>query len=289
MGERLIDVMVLNDISVYGNNDLGDPTLRLDNVNFTLEPGEWMNVVGVNGSGKSTLARLLAGLQPDGIVGEFRRGFAGDEGSPIVLQHPRAQLFGETPREEVTFALEWKGIAAELISEQVDLALSRTGLTWVADEPWERLSGGQQQLAALAASTASKTPLIVLDEVTSMLDEANRNSVVQTARDLHKSGTAVVWVTQRLDELEPDSRVVALGEGKIIYDGVGRDFLYGSLGNLVPLSPCLRAGLRLPYMAEMALELRRLGKLSDPLPVTRSEWRKVLENIGDGEAERAAQ
>jgi energy-coupling factor transport system ATP-binding protein len=287
MGTRVKDAMVLNAVSVYGSDDLGEPSLRLDNISLTLEAGDWVNVVGVNGSGKSTRARLLAGLQPDGIVGEVHRGFAGNEGSPIVLQHPRSQLFGETPREEVTFALEWRGLPAETIPKQVEQTLDRAGLRWLADEPWERLSGGEQQLAALAASAAHETPLIVMDEVTSMLDEANRNSVVQLARDLYKNGTAVVWVTQRLDELDPESRVVALGEGVILYDGNGRDFLYGVIDEGKPsssLSPCVKCGLRLPYMAAMAMELRRLGKLRDPLPVTSQQWRRVLGNIGDKRA-----
>lgn len=183
MGKRLADALVLDAVSIYGSDELGDPSLRLDNVSLTLEAGDWVNVVGVNGSGKSTLARLLAGLQPDGIVGEVSRGFAGEEGSPIVLQQPKAQLFGETPREEVTFALEWRGMPAETIPKLVEQTLDRVGLTLLADEPWERLSGGQQQLAALAASTAHETPLIVMDEVTSMLDEFNRNLVVRTARE----------------------------------------------------------------------------------------------------------
>jgi energy-coupling factor transport system ATP-binding protein len=121
--------------------------------------------------------------------------------------------------------------------------------------------------------------------VTSMLDEANRNSVVQLARDLYRNGTTVVWVTQRLDELEPESRVVALGEGAILFDGNGREFLYGVIDEgRQSQSPCVKCGLRLPYMAAMALELRRLGKLRDPLPVTAQQWRKVLGNIGDREA-----
>jgi energy-coupling factor transport system ATP-binding protein len=281
MGERLAEAMILDAVSVYGNNELGDLSPRLENVSLQLAAGEWINVVGVNGSGKSTLARLIAGLQPDGIVGGVERGFAGDKGSPIVLQQPMAQLFGETPREEVLFALEWKGIQSELIPLLAEQALNKAGLTSQADEPWERLSGGQQQLAAIAASTACGTPLIVMDEVTSMLDETNRSSVMGTAKALHKSGTAVVWVTQRLDELEPDSRVVALEGGSVIFEGNTRDFLYGVVGEQ---SPCVRCGLRLPYRAALALELRRLGQLQDPLPVSVKQWRKVLGNVGNEEA-----
>lgn len=283
MGNLLRDSMRLNAVSVYGNDGLGEITPRLENVSLTLAAGEWLNIVGINGSGKSTLARLLAGLQPDGIGGEVTRGFAGETGSPIVLQQPRTQLFGETPWEEVLFALEWKGIEPELIPLLARQALDRVGLSAIADEPWERLSGGEQQQAALAASTVCETSLLVLDEVTSMLDEANRELVMQTVRGLHKNGTAVVWVTQRLDELEPDARVLAIGGGSIIYDGNARDFMYGVEGER---SPCEKCGLRLPYLAALALELRRLGKLKDPLPVTAEQWRKVL---GIVEAREAGQ
>lgn len=272
--------MRVEEVSVYGNNELGEHSPRLENINMVIVPGEWIYVVGVNGSGKSTLAKLLAGLQPEGMVGALQRGFAGEGCSPIVLQQPRAQLFGETPREEIIFALEWKGIAAERISLLTEQTLARAGLLEVGDEPWDRLSGGQQQLAAIAAATSMETSLIVLDEVTSMLDEMNRDIVMRRVRELHKEGTAVVWVTQRLDELAPDSRVVAMGEGTVIYDGDSRGFLYGIEGEV---SPCEQCGLRLSYMSSMGLELRRHGLLHDPLPVTSEQWRLALGNrLGSG-------
>ncbi|QJD83292.1 energy-coupling factor ABC transporter ATP-binding protein [Cohnella herbarum] len=279
--------IVLGNVTVYGIDDLEGTTSRLNLSRLTLAAGEWLTVVGVNGSGKSTLARLLAGIEPERMIGTLERGFAGENSCPIVLQQPKAQLFGETPREEVMFALEWRGISAEHILEKVDQALHRVGLTALADEPWDRLSGGQQQLAAVSAATECDAPLLVLDEATSMLDEQNRDTVLRTAREFHARGSAVVWVTQRLDELEPDSRVVAVGEGSIIFDGTGREFMYGSAGDEQgedgPISPCLRAGLRLPYLAEFAIELRRQGKIADPLPMTDREWRKVWESGGIGE------
>ncbi len=293
-------------VSVFGGAEAeagAEPAVRLREATLTLAAGEWLTVVGVNGSGKSTLARLLAGLLPERMSGGVRRGFAGDGVSPIVLQQPRAQLFGETPREEVVFALEWRGVVAERIVEYAEQAIHRAGLASLADEPWERLSGGQQQLAAVAAATAYPSPLLVLDEATSMLDEDNRDAVMRRARDLHSNGTSVVWVTQRLDEIGPDDRVVAVGAGRIAFDGRGREFLYGSAagsgvemrteteagagqgrlpGGVWPLSPCLRVGLRLPYLMELALELRRSGKLSDPLPVTEREWQTVWGNAENG-------
>jgi len=283
-------------VTVFGSEDTDETLVRLKEASLMLSPGEWLTVVGVNGSGKSTLARLIAGLWPERMDGVIKRGFAGDEASPIVLQQPKAQLFGETPREEIVFALEWRGIPEDRIAILAEQALHRAGLAALADEPWERLSGGQQQLAAIAAATACPARLLVMDESTSMLDEANRDAVMRAVRELHAAGTAVVWVTQRLDELGPDDRVVAVAEGQISFDGKGREFLYGpegdvedgagedalTSGDFMPLSPCLRAGLRLPYLVELALELKRLRKLSDPLPVTEWEWEQVWGNVGNG-------
>ncbi|RKP55542.1 ABC transporter ATP-binding protein [Cohnella endophytica] len=294
MKKRSAERMTLKDVSVYGENELDEAQVRLENITLSISAGEWLNVVGVNGSGKSTLVRLLAGLHTFGAVGELERGFAGERGSPIVLQQPKAQLFGETPREEIVFALEWRGIEGQEIAAQAERALERAGLSELADEPWSRLSGGQQQLAAIAAATASvaDAALVVLDEVTSMLDESNRDSVLRMVRGLHREGTAIVWVTQRLEELVPEARVVALREGTVFFDGRARDFLYGEAVGVPaadpsPVSPCLRAGLRLPYLATLAIELRKLGKLNDPLPVTSEEWRKVMGNAADKENKRA--
>ncbi|WEK56108.1 MAG: ABC transporter ATP-binding protein [Candidatus Cohnella colombiensis] len=254
--------------------------LRLQIEKMTINAGDWIYMVGVNGSGKSTLARLLAGLYIEGADGYIDRGFAGELTSPIVLQQADAQLFGETPREEVQFALEWLRVSAARLPEMIELALERTGLLHLADEPWERLSGGQRQLAVIAAATAGEgaTPFLVLDEATAMLDEHHRGRVMEVVEQLHRQGTTVVWVTQRLDELVPDRRVVALSDGQIVYDGETRDFLFGD--RMLELSPCERSGIRMPYLASMAIQLRRQGQLEDPLPVTLIEWRKVLGDIG---------
>ncbi|WP_420869746.1 ATP-binding cassette domain-containing protein [Cohnella ginsengisoli] len=116
----------------------------LDRVDLTLSPGEWLYVVGTNGSGKSTLGKIVAGL---GFPGELRaerweRGFAGDDPAPYVMQHPDAQLFGTTPREEIVFALEWLGVQGSRIMRLAEEVLDEVGLAGAADQPWSALSGG---------------------------------------------------------------------------------------------------------------------------------------------------
>ncbi|WP_221469338.1 energy-coupling factor ABC transporter ATP-binding protein [Cohnella nanjingensis] len=264
-------------LSVYAQAPENQAVPRLAEVTIALAPGEWLNVVGTNGSGKSTLAQLLAGLVQEGAAGGYERGFAGDRPAPYVMQQPDAQLFGGTPREELVFALEWRAMPSARIMPAAEEMLRAVGLFAVADEPWERLSGGQRQLAAVAAATAGEAPLLVLDEATSMLDEAARGRVREAAERLHAAGTAIVWVTQRLDELAPQARVIAMQEGRIAFDGTGRQFLYGT-DEARPSradSACERVGLRLPYLAALAFELHRLGRIQSPLPMTPDEWQRI--------------
>ncbi|TJY43080.1 ABC transporter ATP-binding protein [Cohnella pontilimi] len=272
------DPLLLDGVSVAVTNEAGDLAALLDNVDLSLNPGEWLNVVGVNGSGKTTLARILAGLYVEGSAGSLSRGFAGESASPIVLQRPEAQLFGETPREEVLFALEWRQVPSHEIAGRTEETLRMTGLLELADVRWEGLSGGQRQLAAVAAAAACSAPLIVFDEAASMLDETNRAVVLGLARELHQQGTAIVWVTQRLDELMPGDRVIAMADGRVIYDGLVRAFFYGDEENPDGLTPCESCGLRLPYMSALALQWKRAGRWSGLLPVTQQEWREVWGN-----------
>ncbi len=271
--ESVDQALRLNGVSVFAAADTECPIPLIEDVELSLRPGEWLNLAGVNGSGKSTLARLLAGLHVEGASGHIDRGFAGHGVSPIVLQRPESQLFGETPLEEVLFALEWRQTPPGQMKAWSDQALRSVGLPDMADYRWDRLSGGQRQLAAVAAAATGGASLIVFDEATSMLDDVHRRAVLGIAREMQRQGASVVWVTQRLDELLPDDRIVAMAGGGIRYDGDVRTFLYGDAGDRP--TPCESCGLRLPYLAVLALELKKRGRLNDPLPVTDAEWREV--------------
>ncbi|BBH20736.1 energy-coupling factor transporter ATP-binding protein EcfA [Paenibacillus baekrokdamisoli] len=286
MNQKNNDDFVLAAVTVAGSAESSGKSsaLRLDRMNLTVSPGEWITIVGVNGSGKTTLARIMAGLTVEEAGGYMNRGFAGDRPAPYVMQQPDAQLFGETPREEITFALEWLQLPAADIPVKTDAILMLSGLQSIAYFPWANLSGGQRQLAAIAAATAGNAPLIVFDEATSMLDDRSRERVYHIAKELNAAGSSVVWVTQRLDELESSSRVIALAEGRIIFDGSSEHFLYGEPTPSLPSAmssstPCEQCGLRLPYLASLAMELKRLGQLQSPLPITVEEWRRAL-NVG---------
>ncbi|MDI4646116.1 ATP-binding cassette domain-containing protein [Cohnella hashimotonis] len=282
---------IIKGMSVFREEAAADAPALLDRVDLTLSPGEWLYVVGTNGSGKSTIGRGIAGL---GVQGELRaalwdRGFAGDDPAPYVMQQPDAQLFGTTPREEIVFALEWLGTKGSDILRLADEALGEAGLNEAADLPWSALSGGQRQLAAVAAAAAGHAPLLVLDEATSMLDAHSQSLVRRLALKRQREGASIVWITQRIEELasDPKRRVIALAAGRLLYDGSVHEFLHGHAqaeeGQSAP--PCLLAGLRLPYIAELA---RESALLRNAAGRARIDEAPDVQTLGRGDSNRSA-
>jgi len=264
------------------SEDSGKPQHLLRDVSFALEPGEWVVVTGPNGSGKSTFIRLLAGHVPAmAAEGRVVRGFAGRAPVPYVTQHPDDSFVGSTPWEDVLAGLEQRGFEPEEAVRRAREALERTGLGGLMHVPLDALSGGQKQLAAAAACLAAAPELLILDEADAMLDSVSREAVYTAARGLWQQGAAVVWVTQRMEQLQPGDRVAAFLNGGLVYDGGAEGFFSETQGadGYLP-SVCARLGYEPPYPAAVALELRRLGFGLSPLPLTPDTLAKAVSRHG---------
>ncbi|MCA0754120.1 energy-coupling factor ABC transporter ATP-binding protein [Paenibacillus sp. N4] len=205
----------------------GETVTILKDVSFSIYEGEWVTLLGRNGSGKSTLAKAVAGCRIPGATGSrSSRLQEAAEGKPlpIVLQHPEASLLGATPWEDVVLLLEQNGLQAETIAEEAERALSRAGLGERLWQPIETLSGGQKQLVAIAGCLAMRSPLLVLDEVTAMLETEAAAGVLEQVRQLHRTGVTVLWITQKLDEIEQGDRVAAMSGGRLVFDGTAEQW-----------------------------------------------------------------
>ena len=203
----------------------------LDGVSLTIAEGERICLTGPNGSGKSTLARLIAGLAaPDSgtvtLLGRrvFDDGPNADEyrqarrGIGAVFQNPEDQLVTTSLEDDVAFGPENLGLERSIIGERISTALAAVGLDHLRHADPTHFSGGQQQRAAIAGMLAMHPRLLVLDEPTTMLDEASRAEVLEILDELQARGTTIVHVTHHTGDTAHADRVLRLQTGRIQAD-----------------------------------------------------------------------
>ncbi|WP_409345491.1 ATP-binding cassette domain-containing protein [Paenibacillus sp. MBLB4367] len=251
----------------------GTDIALLSDVSFAVREGDWIAVAGKSGSGKSTLAKALAGVVSldEGHI-ERSAGGSGRMTVQLVMQNPEAQTVGETVFEDVCFGMENMGVPQAEMAARAEEALIKVGLAGFAGRSTTELSGGQKQLLAIAGALAVEASVIVFDEATSMLDPASRERILRVVRDLHEQGTAIVWITQLLDELAFADRVVVLDKGAVVFEGDPRRFFYGS-AEIASYSPeqeigCDRFGFARPFAVETARLLLERGFRLPTLPLT---------------------
>jgi energy-coupling factor transporter ATP-binding protein EcfA2 len=192
---------------------------------FELAPAECLHIAGPTGCGKSTLARCLTGLIPHLYHGQLSGAvWIGDlrsdqsllwqlsEIAGLVFQNPAAQMLAPTVEEEIIFGLENLGLDKAEIDRRVNQALERFSLAELRSRAPQTLSGGEQQKLALAAVSARRTPVLVLDEPLSMLDTTAAFDFVQHLADWVAQGGAAAICEHRHEYLQslPDLRLLTL-------------------------------------------------------------------------------
>jgi energy-coupling factor transporter ATP-binding protein EcfA2 len=171
----------------------------LHDCTLTLRRGEFAALVGPNGAGKSTLGRVLAGLlRPRrGRVAWRTNGHARRVG--LLQQNPLHQLVCDTVEEEILFGP--RNLGQERPDDLATL-LARTNLQDLAGRSTQALSVGQQQRAALAATLALDTALLILDEPTVGQDPQHLRGFMDHVSDLNQAGQTVLLITHSQDLVE---------------------------------------------------------------------------------------
>ena len=182
----------------------------LENIDLTIDIGEFVAVVGHNGSGKSTLARILAGTLPTSGTVE-RPGIAGlglEGGTAVVLQRPESQVLGSRVADDVVWGL------APGVDLDVEKLLAEVGLAGMGTRETSSLSGGELQRLAVASALARRPTLLIADEATAMIDAEGRRSLVALLAALPKRHRmSVVLVTHQDAETTAADRVIHLHDG----------------------------------------------------------------------------
>ncbi len=206
-----------------------DGTVALDKVSFSVDPGEFIFVVGPSGAGKTTLVRLLTREEAptEGVVR-----FGGQDLSLLrgqdLLQHRRElgvvyqdyKLLPErTAFENVALALEVLGRSDSEIKEIVPHVLSLVGLEDRSEHFPYQLSGGEGQRLAFARALAPEPKALIADEPTGNIDPESAWSAIKLLEKINEMGTTVLVATHAPEIVNRlGKRVVALDDGKLISD-----------------------------------------------------------------------
>lgn len=194
----------------------------IKDVSFSVEKGEYIVILGANGSGKSTLARLLFGyLEPTSGKIEIQQ----DE-NPIgfVQQHPKYQIIAGTVERDTAFGPENLNLPLVEIKNRTQTCLKQVDLLEKATEKTQTLSLGQTQKLALSGILALSPDLLILDEALSMIDPISRRQILEVLDELNKKGTTIIHISHDLDEALMAKRIIAMNDGKIIFDGSRESF-----------------------------------------------------------------
>jgi putative ABC transport system ATP-binding protein len=218
----------LKDVSkLYGFGDA--TTLALDEVNLTIEKGEFVAVMGPSGCGKSTLMNVI-GLLDRPTHGDYRL-----DGKKVSrLRRNQAakirrdkigfifQSFNLLPRltalENVALPLAYKGMSQTKRLKQASAMLERVGVQTREYFMPNQLSGGQTQCVAIARALVNNPRLIIADEPTGNLDSESSRLVMELLADIHKMGNTVLFVTHNPELTRYATRVVYMHDGNIIHD-----------------------------------------------------------------------
>ena len=234
----------------------------LENINFTVEAGEFVAILGTNGSGKSTLAKhfnaLLLPTSGTCSIGGLDTADAAElwrirQQVGMVFQNPDNQLVAAIVEEDVAFGPENLGIPSEEIKKRVDVALEKVGMTAYRTHSPAMLSGGQKQRIAIAGILAMHPDCIVLDEPTAMLDPHGRKEVMDTVHELNeKEGITIVLITHFMEEAVTADHVMVIDKGHLRMEGTARE-VFSQTDKLTAL------GLDVPVAADLAHGLRKKG------------------------------
>jgi cell division transport system ATP-binding protein len=204
-------------------------SVALEDVTFTIEPGEFISIIGHSGAGKTTLTKLiLADESPSGgsvffesinihklknkELTNLRRRIG------VVFQDYKL-LSNKTAYENIAFAMEAVGKTEEDILSDVPHVLELVDLADKHNHFPHQLSGGEQQRLAIARAIINQPELIIADEPTGNLDPVNTYEIVQILKKINDMGTTVILTTHNkgvIDTLE--KRVITIEKGKIVRD-----------------------------------------------------------------------
>jgi ABC-2 type transport system ATP-binding protein len=198
----------------------------LDNVAFTIEPGDFTVLLGLNGAGKTTLYSLITRLYNNrsGSIRIFGHDVRREPSKAlrrigVVFQQPTLDL-DLSIAQNLHYHAALHGMSRREAQERLEAELSRIDLLARAHEKVRALSGGQRRRVEIARALLHRPSLLLLDEATVGLDIGSRQAIVTHVRKLcREEDLAVLWATHLIDEVDETDRVIVLHQGRVLASG----------------------------------------------------------------------
>ena len=259
----------------------------LDNVNFSVERGEFIGIIGHTGSGKSTLMQHLNGLlKPtggqvllDGVDIHSDKKFTRQARFRVglVFQYPEYQLFEETVYKDIAFGPKNMGLKPDEIDRRVREAAKLVGLTDAQLEvsPFD-LSGGQKRRVAIAGVIAMEPEVLILDEPTAGLDPASRAGILENIETYRRTKNATVMMVSHSmnDVARLTDRLLVLCGSKLAMDGAPHEVFTRA-------QELLDMGLDIPDITRVFLRLQQMGLQLEPV-YTIDQAIAAVKNLKEG-------
>ncbi len=260
-------------------------TTALSGVDFIVQRGEAVAVLGANGAGKTTLLKHLNGLlTPTSgrvlVAGEeitkenllWVRRLVG-----LVFQNPDEQLFAPSVAEDVAFGPRNLGLSEDVVQHRVEEALRLVGMQGYEERAPHHLSYGEKKRVAIAGVLAMEPQVLVLDEPTSGLDPAGAEELVALLRRLRRLGMSLVIATHDVDIVpELVDRVYLLHRGRVVAVGTAEEVFT----QVLAASPA-KYNLRLPYVTQLLARLREMGFEVELKLTVEEAATEVARHLGD--------
>ena len=208
------------------------PLKALDDVNLQVENGEWLAIMGPSGSGKSTMMNIIGCMDKPSLGEVILDGadIAKESGKRLTeIRRDKIGLIFQqfhlvnylTAVENVMVSQYYHSMPDE--KEALE-ALERVGLKDRAKHLPSQLSGGEQQRVCIARALINHPEIVLADEPTGNLDEANENIVIDLFRQLHREGTTLIVVTHDPEVAEVAQRTVVLEHGRLVKKIINENF-----------------------------------------------------------------
>ena len=261
------------------NDEVIETLSALSALNFSIEAGSFVCILGHNGSGKSTLAKLFNALQlpTEGTIlvsgmdsREEKNIFPIRREVGMVFQNPDNQIIASVVEEDVGFGPENIGLPTDEIWQRVNNALSAVHMEAYRLKSPNHLSGGQKQRVAIAGTLAMEPKTIVLDEPTAMLDPSGRKEVLESVLELkRKKGISIILITHYMEEAVNADRILLMDSGKLVMDGSPRE-VFQNVERLKEYR------MDVPLITELAHKLQKKGFPIDKTILKKEELEKEL-------------